>query len=55
MLRYYEGLSAKEIAELLDMSPPAVDMRLSRGRALLREKLADLAETFSWNNAEGVK
>jgi RNA polymerase sigma factor (sigma-70 family) len=55
MLRYYEGHSAKEIAELLDMSPPAVDMRLSRGRALLREKLADLAETFSWNNAEGVK
>ena len=38
MLRYYEGMSAKEIAELLEMSPPAVDMRLSRGRALLREK-----------------
>jgi RNA polymerase sigma factor (sigma-70 family) len=55
MLRYYEGMSAKEIAELLDLSPPAVDMRLSRGRALLREKLADLAEAFSWENSEGVK
>jgi RNA polymerase sigma-70 factor, ECF subfamily len=55
MLRYYEGLSAKEIAELLDLSPPAVDMRLSRGRALLREKLADVAETFSWGTSEGVK
>ncbi|MGN6369551.1 MAG: RNA polymerase sigma factor [Phycisphaerae bacterium] len=55
MLRYYEGLSAKEIAELLDLSPPAVDMRLSRGRALLREKLADVAETFSCGTSEGVK
>ena len=45
MLRYYEGMSAKEIGELLDMSPPAVDMRLSRGRAVLREKLAELETT----------
>jgi RNA polymerase sigma factor (sigma-70 family) len=56
MLRYYEGLSAKEIAELLDLSPPAVDMRLSRGRAILREKLADLVEpAFSPGRSDGDK
>ncbi|HUO10516.1 MAG TPA: sigma-70 family RNA polymerase sigma factor [Phycisphaerae bacterium] len=55
-LRYYEGMSAKEIGELLEMSPPAVDMRLSRARAMLREKLADLAEPMSsGSRAEGVK
>jgi RNA polymerase sigma-70 factor, ECF subfamily len=45
ILRYYDGRSAKEIAELLDLSPAAVDMRLSRGRSQLREVLADLAES----------
>jgi RNA polymerase sigma factor (sigma-70 family) len=55
-LRYYEGMSAKEIGELLDMSPPAVDMRLSRARSVLREKLADLAEPISSGpRTEGVK
>jgi RNA polymerase sigma-70 factor (ECF subfamily) len=44
MLRYYEGLGSKEIAELLDISPPAVDMRLSRARGVLRERLIDLVE-----------
>jgi RNA polymerase sigma-70 factor (ECF subfamily) len=39
-LRYFEDLSSKQIGELLDLSPPAVDMRLSRARAQLREKLA---------------
>ena len=38
-LRYYEGLSSKEIAELLNLSPAAVDMRLSRARNLLRDRL----------------
>jgi RNA polymerase sigma-70 factor (ECF subfamily) len=42
MLRYYEGLSAKEIGEALEMSPAAVDMRLSRARGQLRELLAPL-------------
>jgi RNA polymerase sigma-70 factor (ECF subfamily) len=45
ILRYYDGRSAKEIAELLDLSPAAVDMRLSRGRGQLRELLKDLAES----------
>lgn len=43
-LRYYDGLSAKEIAEILEVSPASVDMRLSRARGQLREKLADLVE-----------
>jgi RNA polymerase sigma factor (sigma-70 family) len=43
-LKYYEGLSTKQIAELLEMSPGAVDMRLSRARNELREKLARLNE-----------
>jgi RNA polymerase sigma-70 factor, ECF subfamily len=42
MLRYYEGLSAKEIGEALDMSPASIDMRLSRARGQLRELLAPL-------------
>jgi len=38
-LRYYEGLSSKEIGEMLDVSPAAVDMRLSRARNTLKELL----------------
>ena len=46
VMRYYEGLSAKEIAQALDLSPAAVDMRLSRARGQLKELLAPLvAET----------
>ena len=46
VMRYYEGLSAKEIARALDLSPAAVDMRLSRARGQLKELLAPLvAET----------
>lgn len=44
ILRYYDGRSAREIADLLDLSPAAVDMRLSRGRSQLKESLADVAE-----------
>jgi RNA polymerase sigma factor (sigma-70 family) len=40
VLRYYEGMPSKRIGELLELSPAAVDMRLSRARAILREKLA---------------
>lgn len=42
-LRYYEGLSSKQIGELLDLTAAAVDMRLSRARTLLRERLGALA------------
>lgn len=41
-MRYYEGLSAKEIGEALELSPAAVDMRLSRARTQLRDLLAPL-------------
>jgi RNA polymerase sigma-70 factor (ECF subfamily) len=39
VLRYYENLSSRQIGELLELSPAAVDMRLSRARAVLRERL----------------
>lgn len=35
-LHYYEGYSAKEIAQLLGRSPAAVNSQLSRGRAQLK-------------------
>ena len=43
-LRYYDGRSAKEIGELLDLSPAAVDMRLSRARGQLRDLLSPLVD-----------
>lgn len=39
VMRYYEDLSSKEIGRLLDLSPAAVDMRLSRARQQLRQRL----------------
>jgi RNA polymerase sigma-70 factor, ECF subfamily len=39
VLRYYDGLSSKQIGELLDLAPAAVDMRLTRARRLLRDRL----------------
>lgn len=42
-LRYYEEMPSKEIGEMLDLSPAAVDMRLSRARAELKKKLTALA------------
>lgn len=47
VMRYYQGLSAKEIGEALEMSPAAVDMRLSRARTQLRDILAPLVEEQS--------
>jgi RNA polymerase sigma-70 factor (ECF subfamily) len=43
-LRYYDGLSSKEIGDALELSPAAVDMRLSRARLQLRGLLAPLME-----------
>jgi RNA polymerase sigma factor (sigma-70 family) len=40
VLRYYDGMPSKRIGELLGLSAAAIDMRLSRARAELREKLA---------------
>lgn len=38
-LRYYEGLSNEEAAEILDMTPDAVKAKLYRIRSVIRKKL----------------
>lgn len=40
MLKYFDNLSSKQIAELLDLTPAAVDMRLTRARQALKWALA---------------
>ena len=42
VLRYFDGHSSREIGALLGLSPAAVDMRLARARAKLRQRLAPL-------------
>jgi RNA polymerase sigma-70 factor (ECF subfamily) len=44
MLRYFQDLSSREIGQMLDLSPAAVDMRLSRARQMLRVRLAHAEE-----------
>jgi DNA-directed RNA polymerase specialized sigma24 family protein len=39
LLRYYDGLSSKQIGEILEMNATAVDMRLSRARQQIKQKL----------------
>jgi RNA polymerase sigma-70 factor (ECF subfamily) len=39
LLRDVEGLSAKEVAEILGMSVPAVKSRLHRARLFVRQEL----------------
>lgn len=41
-LFYYEELSTKEIAQLLDMSQSAVTTRLARARAYLKQQLGEV-------------
>ncbi len=43
MMRYFDDLPTKQIAALVDLSPGAVDMRLSRARQELRGLLAGAA------------
>lgn len=40
-LRYYQQLGSREIAEMLGLTPAAVDMRLSRARQELKRKLSE--------------
>lgn len=40
VMRYYDGMSSKQIAPLLGLTPAAVDMRLMRARHRLRRELA---------------
>jgi RNA polymerase sigma-70 factor, ECF subfamily len=45
VLRYYENCTSRQIAEVLGLSPAAVDMRLMRGRQELKRLLGEaLAE-----------
>ncbi len=37
-LHYYEGYSLKEIADILDIAPSAVSMRLTRAKDILRKR-----------------
>jgi RNA polymerase sigma-70 factor, ECF subfamily len=41
LLRHYEGLSYAEIAEILGVTPKAVERLLSRARAALQSRLSD--------------
>jgi RNA polymerase sigma factor (sigma-70 family) len=45
ILFYREGESIAAVARILELSEDAVKQRLSRGRALLRERMAGLAES----------
>ena len=37
-LHYYEGYSLKEIADILDIAPSAVSMRLTRAKEILKKR-----------------
>jgi len=39
ILRFSEGLKVNEIAEVLQLNPDAVETRLRRAKAMLREKI----------------
>jgi len=50
VFRYYQDMGSREIAGLLDLSPAAVDMRLSRARTQLRQRLGKMG----MENAQGI-
>jgi len=41
VLRYYEGMTSKQIGLLLELAPAAIDTRLMRARQALRRELTD--------------
>jgi RNA polymerase sigma factor (sigma-70 family) len=47
VLRYYDGLSSRQIGDLLGLAPAAVDMRLTRARRQLRDRLEESPEVSS--------
>ncbi len=47
VLRYLEELPIRQISEVLGIAPNAVEVRLTRARRRLAERLADLAEETS--------
>ena len=54
MMRHYEHLSNLEIAEVLDLNPPAASMRYLRAVRRLREMLQEADESFPLNDDEPV-
>ncbi len=53
LLADVEGLSYKEIADIMDCPPGTVMSRLHRGRGLLREKLQDYAAQYGYVDSSG--
>ena len=53
VLRYYDNMPSKRIGELLELTPAAVDMRLSRARAQLRQLLSD--QVMEGSEAQGQR
>ena len=47
MLRDVDGLSNKEVSDILGLSIPAVKSRLHRSRIMLRKKLKKFYEDFA--------
>jgi RNA polymerase sigma-70 factor (ECF subfamily) len=45
LMFYYEKQSYQEMSEVLDLSPAAINARLTKARAMLREKLAGALES----------
>jgi len=53
LLKDVQGLSNEEIADVVNMSVPAVKSRLHRARLFLREKLQEYVETTSASKSHG--
>jgi len=51
-MRILDGLSGKEVAESLGMSEPTVSRRLAKVRELLRSKLTEVVQTYSFTQDE---
>jgi len=45
VLHYFGGMTIKDMARAMGVSPGAIGMRLSRARAQLREEMADMMDT----------
>jgi RNA polymerase sigma-70 factor, ECF subfamily len=54
VLRDIDGLSSKEVSEILDLSVPAVKSRLHRSRLMLRKKLAPFYQELTDQDPEDL-
>lgn len=55
ILRDIDGLSNKEVGEILDLTIPAVKSRLHRSRLMLRKKLQNFYSEYSSSTTKTVK